>query len=81
MPNLIYSSTGGTGYIGGTVLDTVVNAHPDYDITALLRNEPASFKEKYPNVKVVKGDYDSTDILTEAASKAEVVIRMLICIP
>lgn len=57
------------------MLDTVVKAHPEYDITAYLRNEPKGFSERYPNVNTVKGDYDSIDILTEAASKADIVIH------
>ncbi|KAK4498257.1 hypothetical protein PRZ48_010914 [Zasmidium cellare] len=67
--------TGGTGYIGGTVLDTIVKKHPEYEITALLRSEPEDFAKTYPNVKVVRGDYDSADVLSEAASKADVVVH------
>ncbi|KAK4613734.1 hypothetical protein CLAFUW4_09412 [Fulvia fulva] len=48
--------TGGTGYIGGIVLDTLVKLHPEYDIAALLRNPPSSFATLYPDVKVVRGD-------------------------
>ena len=68
-------STGATGYIGGTVFDTIVSAHPEYEVTAMLRNVPANFEQKYPKVKIVKGDYDSADIIAEAASKADIVIR------
>lgn len=57
------------------MLDSIVKQHPEYDVTALLRNEPANFKSLYPDVHVVKGHYDSTDVLTEAASKADVVVR------
>ncbi|KAF2144826.1 uncharacterized protein K452DRAFT_245996 [Aplosporella prunicola CBS 121167] len=67
--------TGTTGYIGGTVLDTLVSRHPEYDITVLLRNPPAGFADRYPAVKVIRGDYDSTDILTQAASDADVVVH------
>ena len=68
-------STGATGYIGGTVFDTIVKAHPEYDITVLLRNVPADFEKRYPKVKIVKGDYDSFDIISDAASKANIVVR------
>jgi uncharacterized protein YbjT (DUF2867 family) len=68
-------STGGTGYIGGSVLHTIVTAHPEYEVTALLRKVPETFSSTYPNVKVVKGDYDSADLLSEEASKSDVVIR------
>lgn len=67
--------TGGTGYIGGSVLDTIVTNHPEYDVHALLRNVPPTFQSRYPNVKVVKGDYDSFDILAEEASQANVVVH------
>ncbi|KAF2119376.1 NAD(P)-binding protein [Lophiotrema nucula] len=67
--------TGGTGYIGGSVLDTIAKAHPDYEITALLRNEPQAFKSTYPKVKVVKGDYGSAEILSSEAAKADVVVH------
>lgn len=67
--------TGGTGYIGGTVLDTLVDKHPEYDISVLLRNVPESFSKRYPKVHIVKGDYDSSEVISEAASKANVVVR------
>ena len=57
------------------MLHSIVTAHPEYEVTALLRNVPAAFSSTYPNVKVVKGDYDSFDLLAEEASKANVVVR------
>ncbi len=44
--------TGGTGYIGGSVLDMLVREHPEYNVTVLLRNIPPAFKVKYPNVSI-----------------------------
>ncbi|KAF2175102.1 NAD(P)-binding protein [Zopfia rhizophila CBS 207.26] len=67
--------TGATGYIGGSILDTIVTNHPEYDITVLLRSVPLNFSTRYPNVKIIKGDYDSFDILAEAASQANVVVH------
>ncbi|KAK3708977.1 hypothetical protein LTR37_011141 [Vermiconidia calcicola] len=67
--------TGGTGYIGGTVLDTIVKQHPDYDVTVLLRNVPDEFNERYPNVHIVKGDYDSTDTISATTSNADIVVH------
>ena len=57
------------------MLHTLVTAHPDYDITVLLRKTPDGFTSAYPNVKIVKGDYDSAEILSEQASKADIVVR------
>ncbi|EEU38636.1 uncharacterized protein NECHADRAFT_82985 [Fusarium vanettenii 77-13-4] len=68
-------STGATGYTGGTVLNTLVTAHPEYDITVLLRKPLASFSDAHPGVKVLLDDFDSTEILKEAASKADIVIH------
>ncbi|RAL63721.1 hypothetical protein DID88_003368 [Monilinia fructigena] len=67
--------TGGTGYIGGSVLDTIAKAHPEYEISALLRSIPSNFASLYPKIKIVKGDYDSVDIISAAASEADVVIH------
>jgi hypothetical protein len=57
------------------VLHTIVTSHPEFDITVLLRSPPANFSDVYPDVKIVRGDYDSFDILANAASEADVVVR------
>ncbi|KAF2008089.1 NAD(P)-binding protein [Amniculicola lignicola CBS 123094] len=67
--------TGGTGYIGGTTLDTIATAHPEYEVTVMLRKTPETFTTRYPNIKVIKGDYDSFDILADAAEKVDVVVH------
>ncbi|KAI5851803.1 nucleoside-diphosphate-sugar epimerase [Tricharina praecox] len=67
--------TGVTGYIGGSVFARLASTHPEYEITVLLRSVPDGFKEKYPNVKIVKGDFDSADIITAAAENADIVIH------
>jgi uncharacterized protein YbjT (DUF2867 family) len=74
-------STGGTGYIGGTVLDSIVKTHPEYEVTVLLRNPPANFSDRYPNVHVVRGDYNSADLITEVVSKVDIVVRKFIIFP
>ena len=72
---LTANRTGGTGYIGGSVLHTIVTNHPEYEVSVLLRNVPEKFATTYPQVQIVQGDYDSVDVLAEAASKADVVVR------
>ncbi|VBB84702.1 Putative protein of unknown function [Podospora comata] len=67
--------TGGTGYIGGSVLAALVKQHPEYDITVLLRNVPDTFTSQYPNVKIVRGDFDDTTLIADTASKADIVIH------
>lgn len=69
--------TGATGYIGGDALAAIATAHPDYQITALVRNSDKGAKvaAAYPSVRLVYGDLDSTDLLTTEASKADIVAR------
>jgi nucleoside-diphosphate-sugar epimerase len=69
--------TGTTGYIGGTVLGEVLKRHgQELAITALLRSPSKEYSEKYPNVTVVKGSFDDFDVISKAASEADIVIRM-----
>ncbi|KAH7072569.1 NAD(P)-binding protein [Paraphoma chrysanthemicola] len=67
--------TGGTGYVGGSVLHAIATAHPEYSITVLLRNIPASFSTIYPDVRIVTGTYDSTSVLTSEAAQADIVVH------
>ncbi|KAL2055304.1 hypothetical protein ABVK25_004642 [Lepraria finkii] len=72
-PNIFL--TAATGYIGGTVLDTLVKYHPEYDITALLRKVPEGFSERYPNVKVVIGNFDNAQLISDTAAQNEIIIH------
>lgn len=72
---LIGTRTGSTGYIGGSVFATLVKEHPEYDITVLLRKPPAHFSGQFPNVKIIQGDYDSFDVIANAAEEAGIVVR------
>ncbi|KAK5137823.1 hypothetical protein LTR08_006591 [Meristemomyces frigidus] len=67
--------TGATGYIGGDALYTIVNAHPEYEITALVRNSDkgAVVAKDYVRVKLVYGNLDDVKLLEEEAKKADVV--------
>ncbi|KAF2174958.1 NAD(P)-binding protein [Zopfia rhizophila CBS 207.26] len=67
--------TGATGYIGGTVLDTLVRERPDYNITAMFRKVPDEFRQKYPKVKIVTGDYDDFETVANAAANANIVVH------
>ena len=70
-------STGATGYIGGDALRHLVQAHPDYDITCLVRNSDkgAQVASQYSRIKLVYGDLDSAELLEEEAKKADIVLR------
>ena len=54
-----------------------MQAHPDYDITCLVRNSDkgAQVASQYPRVKLVYGDLDSTELLVEEARKANIILR------
>ncbi|KAF2012475.1 NAD(P)-binding protein [Aaosphaeria arxii CBS 175.79] len=73
--------TGVTGYIGGDALFAIATAHPDLEITALVRNSDKGAKvaSQFSKVRLVYGDLDSTDLLIEEASKAEVVVHTANC--
>ncbi|TGZ83701.1 NAD(P)-binding protein [Ascodesmis nigricans] len=68
---------GATGYVGGTILHTLITAHPDYLITVLVRTSEASalISQTYPSVTPVIGTLDATDILTQAATGVDIVIN------
>ncbi|KAG9185629.1 hypothetical protein G6011_06960 [Alternaria panax] len=74
MPHKVFL-TGGTGYIGGSVLHTIAAAHPEYHITVLLRKTPENFKSTYPNIDIITGDYSGADLIASAASNADIVIH------
>jgi len=69
--------TGATGYIGGDTLYELYNKHPEYSYTALVRTaeKGKSVTDKFPKVRTVQGDNDSSDLLKEEASKADIVIH------
>lgn len=71
--------TGTTGYIGGDALYVLMQAHPDSDVTCLVRSSEkgAAIASKYPKIKLVYGDLDSATILEEEAKKADIVLREL----
>lgn len=71
----LFDRTGGTGYIGGSVLHTIATSHPEYDITVMLRKIPEAFRSTYPNIKIVQGDYDSVEIITKDAAAADIVVH------
>ncbi len=73
--------TGGTGYIGGSVLKGIIKTYPDLEITALLRSPTEEFAERYPTVKVVRGSFDDFEIVEKAAEDADVIVRKVISSP
>lgn len=54
----------------------LVGAYPDLEVTALVRN-PAQFNAFQPiGVKVVKGSFNDTDIVTSHARTADITVNM-----
>ena len=75
--NIVFHSTGASGYIGGTILHALVNRLPDFEYTALVRNRAAADKiqRAYPNVAIALGDLDSLETLQKEAASADIVIN------
>lgn len=67
--------TGATGFIGGTIFQTLVEQHPDYDISILQRNPKPQLSKQFPNVEIVQGTYDDLETVTQAASCADIVVH------
>ncbi|RMD42876.1 hypothetical protein DV735_g2298, partial [Chaetothyriales sp. CBS 134920] len=69
-------TTGTTGYIGGDFLYALVEKHPDWDITALVRSSEKGAKvtAAFPKVKVVYGSNESGgDVIEAEVAKADIV--------
>lgn len=71
-------STGVTGYIAGDALYALHEKHPDYEYSALVRTQDKAdvVKKAFPNIRIVLGGNDDSDLLKEEAAKADVVLRI-----
>ena len=78
---LRYHRTGATGYIGGDALYAIVHAHPEYEITCLVRNSDkgAQVAKEYSKIRLVYGDLDSFDLIAEEAAKADIIMHFANC--
>ncbi|KAF8425225.1 hypothetical protein EV426DRAFT_636634 [Tirmania nivea] len=70
--------TGASGYIGGTVLDTLVKRFPGYHYTVLIRGESSAEKiqDTYPLIHIIRGDLDSLDLIRKEAAASDIVINI-----
>lgn len=70
--------TGVTGFVGGSVLDSLYTAHPDIQITALIRKESDAeqLQSVYPNLRVIIGSISSLSLLKSNAAAADFVVHM-----
>jgi len=73
--------TGTTGYIGGDALYVFTRAHPEWEVTCLVRNSAKGslIASQYPKIRLVYGDLDSTDLITEEAKNADIVYHFANC--
>ena len=70
--------TGATGYIGGAVLERLLN-HRDFSrfhITAIVRNQEKAEKLKKLGIDVVVGSHSDADTVRDNAAKADVVFAV-----
>jgi len=65
---------GATGYIGGSVLVGYKKAYPDYEFVALVRSESNIPAVEALGVRVIKGSHSDHQIITEEASKADLIL-------
>ncbi|OCL12012.1 NAD(P)-binding protein [Glonium stellatum] len=68
---------GGTGHIGGAVLDAICTTYPEVELTALVRDEQKANRlvSKYPYVIPVIGGLNSLELLKSASESADIVIN------
>lgn len=73
-----HTSTGITGYIGGDGLFAIASAHPDWELSALVRSQAKATQvtSKYPHIRTVIGDLDSSELIEKEVQDADIVFRM-----
>jgi len=69
--------TGASGYIGGHVVAVIIEKHPEWHLSLLVRNEEQKslVLGRWPQVRIVIGDMDNKSLMIEEASKSDVVLR------
>ncbi|KAI0537327.1 hypothetical protein GGR58DRAFT_513863 [Xylaria digitata] len=69
--------TGVTGLVAGDVLYVLAKKYPDFEYAALVRSESsaARVREAYPDVRVVLGSLDDSDLLRREAAWADLVLH------
>ena len=69
-------SVGGTGHVGGAVLDIISATYPQVELTVLVQDETKASRlvSKYSKVIPVIGNLDSLELLESASKNASIVI-------
>ncbi|TDZ17106.1 hypothetical protein Cob_v010146 [Colletotrichum orbiculare MAFF 240422] len=75
MVNIFF--VGGTGHIGGAVLDLLLRKHADAKVKVLVRDEGKASRlvGKYPQVETVIGDTGNFEVLQSCSQTADIVIN------
>ncbi|KAM0793567.1 hypothetical protein ACM66B_001003 [Microbotryomycetes sp. NB124-2] len=65
-----------TGYIGGNAMHGIYAAHPDFEISALVRNDKDddAIKRAF-NARVVRGSLSDVDLIKKEASESDFVMN------
>ncbi|GME60297.1 uncharacterized protein K452DRAFT_272103 [Neofusicoccum parvum] len=68
---------GGTGHIGGEVINAIVKRFPDVEVVALVRDEGKAIqlKSSFPTINTIIGDLSSLSLIEEASRDAGIVIN------
>ncbi|KAI1454663.1 hypothetical protein F4805DRAFT_304602 [Annulohypoxylon moriforme] len=71
---------GATGYIGGDALKAILDQYPEQEpnFSVLVRDEKKgdSVKAAYPNIRIVHGSLDDTELLVGESAKADIVLHL-----
>ena len=69
--------TGATGFVGGTILDTLCDAHPDFHVKALVRQEAdvERLPSIYRNIEPIVGALSDGSLLISLASEVDFIIH------
>ncbi|ETS85655.1 hypothetical protein PFICI_03680 [Pestalotiopsis fici W106-1] len=75
MVNIFF--VGGTGHIGGAVLDQLLQKYADAKVKALVRDEAKGSRlvAKYPSVEVIVGTTTDLELLEKASKEADIVVN------
>lgn len=68
---------GGTGHIGGAILDQLARSSSELSISVLVRDHQKADKvrDKYPKVQCVIGDFAGLDLVSATCRGADIVIN------
>ncbi|KAJ5954527.1 hypothetical protein N7501_008806 [Penicillium viridicatum] len=71
---------GASGYIGGSTLSSLLESHPSWDVTAIVRNEEqaSAIHDAYPGIPLstVIGTLDTPGVLISEAAKASITLQL-----